>query len=617
MLNSPARLPARNFISFLLALSLALLLAACAPITPEDPAADAPTAPATIEGVQEIPQTEYQELSAVFVGERIPAFMPEAGSDFDAVARYVDWIGDGSGVPVTLTSLASDTPMTAADLLASVQNDVTLRDAIAAADIVVVGAPTGDLPWVSATDSCDGDDGDRPDWATYTPECATAVVEAAQDSLTQLYAEVTSLRQGLPTVLRTANHFNTVIGLFNRNADPGEATRTILEPWNNSLCQAAEAAGFVCTNLHRRFNGEEGTRSAENLLYVLDKSKLSESGSEVVASVLIDTGYGELIAAGAKEHPLASLEGWIAAILRYEGIGFSGTAEDFEFASELWIMRPDGSRAHQIATDNRERVATIGWSPDGARIALEVRTNPFDEMVISRVWEYDFASDRSRMLAVCGAGCSRVYEPDYAPDGQRILTSQDFGASPQQVSDACGLVVTDLTTGESIRITETTPCDPEISPRWSPVGQSIVFMREKAEGAGEEFTVNIINADGSDERILNAADSSGAEPAWSPDGMWVYFSSGAVTQELRGINSSNIYRVRPDGTELTQLTFLDGRNQHAMAPSVSPDGEWLFFMAQDGAGYMLWAMPAEGGEPVVVRRGGTVSWRFPLARPPQ
>src|SRR6185312_2319628 len=35
-----------------------------------------------------------------------------------------------------------------------------------------------------------------------------------------------------------------------------------------------------------------------------------------------------------------------------------------------------------------------------------------------------------------------------------------------------------------------------------------------------------------------------------------------------------IYRIRPDGTELRRLTHLAGNDAH---PSVSPDGEWIAF----------------------------------------
>ena len=56
-------------------------------------------------------------------------------------------------------------------------------------------------------------------------------------------------------------------------------------------------------------------------------------------------------------------------------------------------------------------------------------------------------------------------------------------------------------------------------------------------------------------------------PTWSPRGAWIAFTS-------RRDGDYEIYRIRPDGTDLERLTQSPGNDAH---PSFSPDGEWIAF----------------------------------------
>jgi Tol biopolymer transport system component len=65
----------------------------------------------------------------------------------------------------------------------------------------------------------------------------------------------------------------------------------------------------------------------------------------------------------------------------------------------------------------------------------------------------------------------------------------------------------------------------------------------------------------------------------------------------------NLYRVRPDGSDLEQLTFFDLPTPGACDPRYTPDGKWIVFTVAGD----IWVMPSQGGEAFPLLTGGTYS----------
>jgi hypothetical protein len=101
-------------------------------------------------------------------------------------------------------------------------------------------------------------------------------------------------------------------------------------------------------------------------------------------------------------------------------------------------------------------------------------------------------------------------------------------------------------------------------------------------------------------------------PYWSPDGEWILFYSdqgGTEAFRLRpgGGNLSpmalvrqsgeglNLFKARPDGSDLVQLTFEGG---YSIRQSWSPDGEWIAFVHTDEytAPGDVWVMRPDGSD---------------------
>ena len=171
----------------------------------------------------------------------------------------------------------------------------------------------------------------------------------------------------------------------------------------------------------------------------------------------------------------------------------------------------------------------------------------------------------------------------------------------------CGIWLGDRETGRASQLTSNTdpPCDREYFVHWSPDGQQLTYQRELALPSGELTTaVFTLQSDGTGERRLTEPDMVAGEPAYSPDGDWIVFATQPLSF-AQTADDSQLYRIHPDGTGMEQLTrFADLR---ATQPRYSPDGEWILFTAVSPANERdLWAIPASGGDPVVLADAGAI-----------
>jgi len=94
---------------------------------------------------------------------------------------------------------------------------------------------------------------------------------------------------------------------------------------------------------------------------------------------------------------------------------------------------------------------------------------------------------------------------------------------------------------------------------------------------------------GVEEVILTQPERSFTTPQLSPDGRWLLVT-GNSKSEKEGIANTDIFVVRTDGTQLTQLTYHPGND---LSPVWSPDGRSIFFLSQRGSAdkvYNVWRM---------------------------
>lgn len=139
----------------------------------------------------------------------------------------------------------------------------------------------------------------------------------------------------------------------------------------------------------------------------------------------------------------------------------------------------------------------------------------------------------------------------------------------------------DMSTGETVQITHNDR--PDFEPAWSPDGRQLAFT----SCTSNDCDVWVADADGTDERnVTNNDGQADRWPSWSPDGRWIVYSS----QNFDGTSSISV--IRADGTRRRQLVDDTWSNEH---PVWSPNGRWIAFASNRLGTFDLFRMDPTGG----------------------
>jgi TolB protein len=265
-----------------------------------------------------------------------------------------------------------------------------------------------------------------------------------------------------------------------------------------------------------------------------------------VVSVLATTGLGLVGTIGPTQAKVPGANGQIV----FERPDPDPSVE----GSYVFTVNPDGTHEQQLP-------GTFGaelprWSPDGTRITMGCCPFGLAPTIIN----------------ADGSGLTQLPIPPGFPigscaawsaDGSRLAC--DFGGFDPPQPERDGLYTLRASDGgDPVQVT-TQPGEDGAND-YSPDGSQIVFFRidysrpEKAHTA-----LFIVNVDGSGLRRLTSWGLGGFTASWSPDGQWVLFDNGA-----------RIWVVHPDGSGLQKILIDTGRRPYrARDPVWSPDGTMI------------------------------------------
>jgi Tol biopolymer transport system component len=191
--------------------------------------------------------------------------------------------------------------------------------------------------------------------------------------------------------------------------------------------------------------------------------------------------------------------------------------------TSIWVMDAEGRRGRRLTPPSVEPAVSPTWSPDGRRLA-------FAGVYRHAAALYVMDADGKRLARVRGpsAGGIEGVSVDWSPDGKRLVYGWEPG--PPQV------FVVAVRGGEPRKLTRDREVE-SFTPRWSPDGRTIAFVRGTPCGRNcDIYAVVTMTAAGTRRRevVKHAFD-----PAWSPDGRRLVFSlNGRIA--VAGRSGSNV-----------------------------------------------------------------------------
>ena len=206
------------------------------------------------------------------------------------------------------------------------------------------------------------------------------------------------------------------------------------------------------------------------------------------------------------------------------------------------------------------------FSPDGKTICFSQYNNPYSTLGL-------ISSTQGSIVQQVTSGSVRDYAPRYSVDGKLIFFSRGEG-------DHFSIWSYNVDNGVfSSYCYGLTPY---------PINEEeFLCTRRNSKNNYEIWRVNFVK--GTESLILSQENRSFTTASVSPDGNWILFTANTQKKEHSPENL-DIYVVRSDGSQLTQLTYHRG---HDLSPVWSPDGKSIYFLSQRGTengAYNIWKM---------------------------
>jgi TolB protein len=257
----------------------------------------------------------------------------------------------------------------------------------------------------------------------------------------------------------------------------------------------------------------------------------------------------------------------------------------------VFTIKPNGTDERQVTFPPAGHVdQNPDVSPDGRRITFN--RDSTTSCCTQEVFVVDVDGDNLTNLTndpsgtdcILANGCDSA--PAWSPDGTEIAFSRQIGPIEDDLAHDVAIYVMNADGSHRRQITQKVhPATGEDgNPQWSPNGRSLVFQRNNVRGAEpvDGIALWTINLETGRERRITPFDlRAGDTPDWSPDGHRILFHSN---NDGPPDVSANLYTVRADGTDLSQLTFLEGGQVNVLGSSYSPDGKKIVFARRPATG---------------------------------
>ncbi|AAN53104.2 PD40 domain-containing protein [Shewanella oneidensis MR-1] len=248
------------------------------------------------------------------------------------------------------------------------------------------------------------------------------------------------------------------------------------------------------------------------------------------------------------------------------------------------VNAPTNAPLKKVKIDVNEGTwMNLSVSPDGQHLVFDL---------LGDIYQIPVTGGEAKPLA---QGISWQMQPVYSPNGKHIaFTSDADGGDNIWIMNADGSNPRTVTS-ETFRLLN--------SPAWSPDSQYLIgrkhFTASRSLGAGEVWLYHVAGGEGvklterpNDEKDLG-------EPAYSPDGRYIYFSQDDTpgkTFHYSKDSVNGIYKIKRYDTKTGNIEILIEGTGGAIRPTPSPDGTKLAYIKRDDFQSSLYLLDLKSGE---------------------
>lgn len=254
------------------------------------------------------------------------------------------------------------------------------------------------------------------------------------------------------------------------------------------------------------------------------------------------------------------------------------------------VQNPPGPH-HDARLDVTEGTwMSIDVSPDGQEIVFDL---------LGDIYVMPISGGEARAIA---SGVAWDMQPRYSPDGRRIAFTSDRGG------------------GDNIWVMNRDGSDPKAvstetfrlinQPEWTPDGEFIVgrkhFTSSRSLGAGEMWLFHRSGGGGVQMTERRTQQKDSGEPAFSPDGRYLYYSddatAGGVFEYSKDPNGQ-IYVIRRLDRQTGETEEFVSGPGGSIRPTPSPDGRSLAFIRRVRYQSVLYILDLESGRETPIYDG--------------
>ncbi len=338
--------------------------------------------------------------------------------------------------------------------------------------------------------------------------------------------------------------------------------------------------------------------------YTVSTMSLKEDKTETRIWMAPAGGGDAVVMTAEKEsssHPRWSPDGKFLAFLSKRGEG----------KTQVWLLNRMGGEAQKL-TDTIQDVDDFAWSPDSKRLVLILQDPSPEELDEAKAKEKDKPGSSDRDKDKEATAKKPKTPPPFVIDRYRFKTDTigylDRRRTHLYVFDVAAKTLVQVTSGDF---------DDE-QPAWSPDGKLLAFRSNRSTPDPDrtyDTNIWVVSADNTDKgaRLTQVTTNPGSDgsPAWSPDGKWITYVTQLDPKLL--VYATHHVAVSPaTGGEAKVLTLAFDRMSRS--PRFSPDGQFIYFMADDDGTQDLFRIPAAGGEITRAISGHVVVSNYTIAK---